>query len=431
MTILNKASTIRKQGITINWTIIVTHAVLFSSFLPKLIIVPGVNIFLPELVILLCLLHVGFKQFFYFSEQRYLFGIFFFIFLFSFWSLLELSDVGSILRSVKEILYIAIIYWSSKVTNKNKLLVSIVKYGALAMIVNLIVFISNFAGFGSIWGDDSSLSSGMSNQGFNLLKMRLEHLEGLSHGIWGSYCVLVVVLCATLYSNKLISLRWISLIGILFIINTVISVSRESLLVFFVVILLFIIMPQRKIVNKILILTVLVATIFAVIMFGETLPIFQKVAYMMDSLSSGGADGNFQLRINTWIAYLNYLRENVYGFLIGFGLSPDNFYQNIKPYASREIVDLPESAVVYVQAYGGFLAFLCFLGLLFICFKNVNKNTKYKLVKYFFVGILVTNIISSVSMFSDLLYAHLCLVYGLLILNKNNINEIKSTAHNR
>jgi hypothetical protein len=429
--IIHQQLQVRPYKRAIHWDLLICNIVIFSAFLPKLVIAPGINLYLPEIAILISIMFVGFRQFTVFREQRLLFAIFFIIFLFSFWSLIELGDTGSVMRSFKEILYIGIIYWASKIKDKNKVLIKLVKYGALAMIVNLSVFLSGFTGFGSIWGDKESLSSGMSNQGFNILSFKLEHLEGLAHGIWGSYCVLVFVIAASLFYRKLISFKWLFLVCTLFLINTVISVSRESLLVLIVVIILFLIMPQKKIATKIMIIGSLVIGIIGLIAFGESLPIFQKIVYMMDSLSSGGADGNFQLRLNTWTAFLNYLSENIYGILVGFGLSPENFYLNIKPYAKREIVDLPESAIVYVQAYGGLIASIFMFLLIYHCTTMINRNTKYKLVKYFFIGILVTNIISSVSMFSDLLYAHLCLVYGLLILNKNNINEIKSTAYNR
>jgi len=399
------------------WGEFVCSVVLISAFLPKLILSDGVNVYLPELVIFLSLFVYGIKQFFFFKEQRILAGLFGAMVIFSIVSLASVEDSGSILRSVKEILYIAIIFWASKISDPEGFMKKIVLCASLAMVLNILMFAAGYSIGNSIWGDADALSSGMSNKGFSLADFQIQQLPGLAHGIWGSYCVLSVVVATTLYKRQIIGKKSFLLNLALFLINMAISVSRESILILIVVILCFIIFSNGKLINKIFIVGFAAIAVAVVIQLGDSLPLFQKITYMIDSFSSGNTDGNIQIRINTWAAYGDFVLDNLHYLFMGLGISPENFYEHIKNYSTGEIVSVPESAFVYVQAYGGLLSTICMVLLIITCGRKIS-GINYKLIKYFFVGLLLTNLFSGVSMFSDLLYAHLCLIYGIVVLNK-------------
>ncbi|MDN5284315.1 MAG: hypothetical protein JWR38_589 [Mucilaginibacter sp.] len=368
---------------------------------------------------------LGIKQFIFFPEQRLLLGVFLCMLIFSLVAQASVNDVGAILRSFKEILYIPIIYWASCIKNKKQTLKYIVFFGCVAYSANILLYLQNFSVDNTIWSGPESISSGMSNRGFDILSFQLVQLSGLAHGIWGSYCVLIFILAVSLKKTGVISGKQLFIVGVLFFINIVITISRETILVLIIIYALSFLRSKISILKRALIVGSFIMIIIAIAIWGSSLPVVQKISYTYEALSESGSEGNFSLRVNTWQAYFTFLGSHVEYIFMGLGLSPDNFYNHISNYTHQEIVSVPESAMVYTQAYGGIFSFLFFFTLIITAAFKINKNSAYKLIKYFFIGILITNVMSSVSMFSDLLYAHLCLIYGLLIV-KNN--EIKSDA---
>gem|GEM_PF-1179028 len=409
-----------------NWQNIIVYSVILSAFIPKLVITEGVNIFLPELFMFVGLVF-GFKQFILYSEQRLLLGIFLCMVLFSIISQASVVDFGAILRSVKEIIYIPIIYWASKIRNTQKVLKNLVLFGCVALLINILMYMMNFSVANTIFSDAETLSSGMSNRGIDIFSLKLVQLNGLAHGIWGSYCVLIFTLAISLKQSGVIKRKHLYIVGALFFINIVITVSREAILILVVVYTLSFLRSKKSILKRGWILVVFAIIITGIVIFGSDLPAVQKISYTIDSFSNNGSESNISLRINTWAAYFNFLSHNVQYILFGLGFSPVNFYNHISPYTHADIVNVPESAVVYCQAYGGIIATICLLSLIAAAAFKINKNSPYKLIKYFFIGVIITNCVSGVSMFSDLLYAHLCVVYGLLIVNNN---EDKSNTVN-
>lgn len=405
------------------WADVVVMCTMLSAFLPKIVISDGVNIFFPEIFLLIGLLVFSPRQLVFFKEQRLLLYIFLSMLFFSMMSVLTQGDVGSIMRSFKEILYIPIIYWASKINNKAKILKRIIYFGIIAYAVNIAFYVSSFSIENTIWSGAEALSSGMSNRGFSFSSFKIVQLKGLAHGIWGSYCVLVFILAVSLLEVKLISKKLFFLVSALFLVNIGISVSRESILILVIVLLLYLILPQKSIAIKFYILIAIAAFIGLMVTFGDTFPLVQKLLYTADSVSSSGSEGNLQIRLNTWTAYWDFLSDNLIYFFIGFGISPDSFFAHVKPYTVKEIVAGPESALVYLQAYGGLFSTITMQALIVVAANRLNRNCPFRLLKYFFVGLLIANLLSGVSMFSDLLYAHLCLIYGLTVVNKD---EVKS-----
>jgi hypothetical protein len=404
------------------WLKIIIYSVLVSAFIPKIIITEGINIFLPELILGFSLFYKGFRQFIFHVEQRLLFLIFGFILIFSLFAQLELLDIGSIMRSIKELLYIPIIYWASKVSDVNKVLRIFVNCSIFALSINLIIYFINFTASSTIW--DGFLSSGISNKGFRLSTFSVEQLQSLSHGIWGGYCVLSFLVGFYAYSRLLIKKKSFLILSILFFISIAITVSREAILIILIIFFCYIFFSKRKRRYKILIIIGIVGIILCAFVFFQEFPIVQKLLYTQTALEDSGTEGNVQIRINTWMTYFSFLGENPWFLFWGLGLSPDNFYEHIYRYAmGRSIVEVPESAFVYILAYGSLWAFLPFICLIIRCFIRVKKHCRLDLLKYYFLGIIIVNLLSGVSMFSDLLYAHLCLVYGLLILNKNGSTQ--------
>lgn len=390
---------------------------MICAFLPKLLINEGTNIYVPEIFLFLGIIFFGYRQFLAYKEQKLLLIMFGSILFFSIVAQINIADFSSILKSFKELLYIPIIYWASRIKNRDKVLKHLVFIGCIALVINLGFYITNFSQENTIWSGAESLSSGMSNRAFDLSTLKLVQLPGLAHGIWGSYCVLIFIVACSLYSNKKITLTLFLGVVFLFSVNMVISVSREALLILSLILFSYLCMPQRKNIYKFIIIFCTVGLITGVWLYGESLPIVQKLVYTANSVSADGTEGNIQLRLNTWSAYFQFIGENLQYFFAGLGLSPDNFYNHVKYFSEGQIVPVPESALVYMQAYGGLLSSISLVILFRIAYKQINTRSEYKLIKYFFLGILVTNLFSSVSMFSDLLYAHLCLVYGLVVLN--------------
>lgn len=410
---------------SIEWQSVIVYGVIISAFIPKIVLSEGINIYFPELFMLVSLV-LGIKQFITFQEQRLLLGVFLCMLFFSIIAQFSVNDIGSILRSFKEILYIPIIYWASRIKHKEQTLKYLLLFGCIAFIVNIFNYIQNFSLAATIWSGAETLSSGMSNRGFDVLTFKFVQLQGLAHGIWGSYCILIFILAVSLKKKGIISRLQLFVVAILFFINIIISVSRETILVLVVIYTISFFTSKLSLLKRVWIIGCIAALIVAITILGSNLPAVQKIAYTYEALSSNGSEGNAELRLNTWIAYSNFLVHNIEYLFVGTGISPDNFYNHISPYTHAEIVSVPESAIVYAQAYGGIFATACLFFLIIIATIKINRNCPYKLIKYFFIGIIIMNTISSVSMFSDLLYAHLCLIYGLLIVKNNN--EFKSNT---
>lgn len=359
------------------------------------------------------------RQLITFQEQQLMLGMFLSIMIFSFVAQYSTNDIGAIMRSFKEILYIPIIYWASLIKEKKQILKHIVIYGCIAYCFNILLYIQGYAAENTIWSGAESLSSGMSNRGFKLPSLSIVQLPGLAHGIWGSYCVLVFVITLSTVREKIIS-KPLFLVSIaLFIVNMLITISRESILLLSVIAILSFFRSGLSITKRIVIIAALIIAVLAIATWGGDLPVIQKITYTYTSLTETKSEGNLTLRMNTWAAYLNFIIHNQEYLIAGLGLSPDNFYNHISLFTNADIVDVPESVIVYMQAFGGIVSFALFIMLVVTTSIRLNKRSPYKLLKYFFIGILITNSISSVSMFSDLLYAHICLIYGLLIVRSD------------
>jgi hypothetical protein len=291
-----------------------------------------------------------------------------------------------------------------------------------ALSINLFIYLINYTESSTLW--NGFLSSGISNKGFRLSTLSVEQLQGGAHGIWGGYCVLSFLIGFYAYSQQLIKKTSYLILSVLFFISIAITVSRETMLIILIVFFCYIFFSNRKCRYKVLILIGIACIIFCTFTFFQELPLVQKLLYTQTSLEKFGTEGNIQIRINTWMTYFSFLGENPLFFFWGLGLSPDNFYEHIHQYTmGRNIVTVPESAFVYVLAYGSLCAFLPFMLLIIKCFFRIKKYCRFDLLKYYFLGIIVVNLLSGASMFSDILYAHLCLVYGLLILNKNDSTQ--------
>lgn len=396
---------------------------MISSFIPKIVVSEGINIFFPEILLFAGLI-LGLRQFITYPEQQLMLGIFLCILFFSIVAQIFTSDISSMLKSFKEVLYIPIIYWASLIPDKKKLLRNLVLFGCVAYCMNIFLYMQGYAAENTIWSGAETLSSGMSNKGIIFPSFSIVQLIGLAHGIWGSYCVLIFVITLSLYKEKIINIHLMLFSVILFSINMMITISRESILLLLVISLISFFKSGLTFIQRIVILGTLTITLFLIVTMADNLPVVQKLTYTYTSLTENQSEGNFTIRVNTWVAYLKFVAHNLEYILVGLGHSEDNFFKHINNYSTLEIVGIPESVVVYAQAYGGIISLAMFLMLIITAAHHLNTRSPYKLLKYYFIGLLITNTLSSVSMFSDLLYAHICLIYGLLIVQKEkNISE--------
>lgn len=141
---------------------------------------------------------------------------------------------------------------------------------------------------------------------------------------------------------------------ILGMLNLAMSVSREGLIIFAILVLgisygklhnskgQFQISP-----NFILLVVVIVsAVIYVIVQYGEEIAIVQKVLYTQKSLNSNGSEGNIAMRIGGWIVYFKSIIANPLYLIVGYGFNTDAYLAIVKdiarPYGEKW-VPIPES----------------------------------------------------------------------------------------
>lgn len=155
---------------------------------------------------------------------------------------------------------------------------------------------------------------------------------------------------------------------ILGMLNLAMSVSREGLIIFAILVLgisygkLHNSKGQLQISpNFILLVAVIVsAVIYVIVQYGEEIAIVQKVLYTQKSLNSNGSEGNIAMRIGGWIVYFKSIIANPLYLIVGYGFNTDAYLAIVKdiarPYGDKW-VPIPESFFVETLMYGGLLCF--------------------------------------------------------------------------
>ena len=139
---------------------------LISPCIPKVQISKDITMFPYEIVALLCFPFL--LRTIKFSIQRCFFAVWLLILFATLISQVDVYSVGGVMRCVKELIYIPLMYIAYRSRWLNYKL--IVKVFCVACFINLFYLFSEGFRFGvlDIWNNET-MSSGMSNKAFNLL----------------------------------------------------------------------------------------------------------------------------------------------------------------------------------------------------------------------------------------------------------------------
>lgn len=400
------------------WLAVLTPA------MPKIIVSSGTYIYLLEVFLLI------FFPFFLGSIkhriQVALLGFWLFILGATISSLWGVVDVGGLARVIKGIIYIPLFFISYKHFNLlwvKRLLVVFVS----ANILNVFLLYYNISLFGFNLWDVKTISSGLSNRYFSISDFNIGTIERGAHGIWGNYCVLVLALTLFLRIRRIISGRSFLFVVLFSFVGIGSSVSRESLIAFFFVIigLFFWSVKEGRIYGVSLFVFrwfVVGGLALSLILYcwGEYVPIVNKLMYTVESVNYSGTEMNIQLRINGWKVFFESLQRNPDKIITGFGFNREYYesflgFANIK-YSGR-YVSIPESFFIMALSYGGLFALLCAIWFFVEIFKIINRlhDALLRLLfLFFFFGIMIGNMLSGASIVSDLFYGQVLLVLGFL-----------------
>lgn len=359
-----------------------------------------------------------------FGIQKTLLYLWMVIFFSTLLSCLFVFTSGGLMRCLKEIIYIPLMYMACKyriVTFRRYTLVFLI-----ACVANISYLISMDMSSLDIWSPNM-LSSGLSNKIFSFDSFSVEVIPtaGGSHGIWLGYNSLSVCMAYIAYKKRDISKRILWIVSLFAMINVLMSVSREGLIGFVFVCIGILKDCFHGYHNRLkiwLVVSVLVVLIiFIVVHYGENLAIVQKILYTQESFASNGNESNISSRLGAWYVYFRSIIENPLFFIIGYGFNQDYYSEVIRPIVYNYdgiYVAVPESFFVEVVMYGGVFALLLGLSFwkkLFCFFKSLRYLNSNIVFVWLLIGLLIGNIFSGASIISDLLYSQLLLSCGILL----------------
>jgi hypothetical protein len=410
---------------------------LLTPLMPKIKIVEGVYMYLLEffLFLLLPLFFYNPSIYLKFRLQRLLLLMWTIILLSTLVSIFDVPSFIGLAKVIKEIVYIplayiAYIYFRDK---SDEAIVLFIKFGILAIILNIIYYIYTSYLYGyTIW-DMKAISSGFSNKYFDLHTGTINLIQSGSHGIWGHYCVLIFVYALVARYYNIINLKLFYIASVLCVVSIAISVSRASFIVFSFVLLGLIGSAYKgkgflsgKVLNWLLFGTLIFIPL--IIVFSENISILSKLSYTFDSFVEKGTESNIQLRINTWLSILASFLKEPMNLLLGYGYNPVRFYEILQASASEigvySFVSVPESLYMLALSYGGIGSLTCILFFSFFLLKLVFANNfRDRLLFFYFFGLLSVNFISGASLISDLLYGQILILIGFLYSRRNTLTQ--------
>ncbi len=399
---------------------------LITPAMPKIKISEGVTIYLLEFFLILF-----FPLFIYrfsklkFKFQYYLLGMWLFILIATLLSNLVFFDLGGLMRVVKGIVYIPLGYISYQFFKDNHLKFFL-NVGIFASIFSLLFLIFNITKYGiNIW-DVRTIGSGLSNRSISISDFVLGTSEIGAHGIWGNYCVLVLMIAFFCYHTNKIKLLFFIFVSGLSLVGIGMSVSREAMITLFFLFLGVyyngISFKRIKITRSLFIGTFigLFFLIGVIIFFGDQIPILQKLSYTVESVQSSGTESNIQLRINGWRVFFESLFIQPEKIFTGYGYNLE-YYSSHLDFARNRIgfdfVALPESYFIFAFCFGGVGALIfsvLYVWELISVAISIKDDYFRNLVVFFLCGLLIGNTLSGASILSDLLYGQLLIFFGYL-----------------
>lgn len=343
-------------------------------------------------------------------------------------SLFYLDEAG-LFRLVKLLLYFQLCYIGYKVMTYRRLL--LLGYaGIAAMILNLLFyFLYQVPKFGYDNWNVEAISSGFANKFISVTSLELGTIMTGAHGVWLTYCLLscAIMFSSIKHSNK--KTLNILIIVALLLANTSVSVSREG----FVGVLIFLSLSLISYINtfpirrRLIIYKLLAVALFFGIttlitaMVSFKFGIFEKLIYTSDSITSNGTEGNIQIRLNSWGAYIIGLAHQPIVTLTGVGWSNVRFGM-IQELSQTTVffARLPESLFFTFFSYGGLIALLTFSWFYIKLFLTCKKSQDFKFISFFLIAILPGSLLSGAALISDLVMCHLFLVVGFVAQQYNS-----------
>jgi hypothetical protein len=401
---------------------------LITPLTPKLYIATGVYMFPLDIVMSLSIVPLLVLSPWVFTRDNRS------LFLTLFWLAIIASTLGSLLfepspqglaKAIKGILYVPLLcialFWS-----RDNFLPRMLYVGICAQLANFWFYVNALITRGfSIW-DPELLSSGFSNKFIDFSSLSLANIPDQgAHGIWGTYCALIMAVALHLYASRRIG-KFAAIVGVaLSLLSIVATVSRESLLVLLVI--FFYLLCCMRIQNMLyLLLSMLGVILLGAILLpmfdieASSIPLIAKLLYTSDAISSSGEESNIALRLGSWQLIIAVLAAHPWLLITGGGYNLDllaYFMQNQAAQAGIFMyVPLPEGLFFFALAFGGLFAVLMigmFCRNVFMGFWRVDG---LRVMAAFFVGLLLTNLLSGASMIADLVYSQMLMVIGTLAL---------------
>ena len=410
---------------------IILFLAVLTPTMPKIQLVDGVTIYLLEIVL-----------FFYFpigwrnirlKYQKTLLVIWLIMLLSTIYSQLYCLDIGGILRCIKGLLYIPLGYMICKYVLIYRPDISIVFYVfILATICNVLNLLYNgfdLANMGKLVWDNKLIGAGLSNRFWDIRTMSLGTIPGGAHGIWGNYCVLVFAISLCCRVKHEIKLSLFLVVTFCLLINSALSVSRESLisLLFTLLALLYtgihIHGLKVEVHRFVLYSAIILLTVFSFLIyyFSDYFQVINKVLYTFKAIEDSGEESNIMLRVNAWRVFFESLYLFPLKIFTGYGFNLNN-YNSYLDFAYRTYKDtfvpLPESFFVQLFCFGGIFCLLKGLKLwkeMFFILKSIKLRMERNIYLGYFLGFLVVNLFSGASLLSDMLYCQMILFLGYLL----------------
>ena len=410
---------------------IILFLAVLTPTMPKIQLVDGVTTYLLEIVL-----------FFYFpigwrnirlKYQKTLLVIWLIMLLSTIYSQLYCLDIGGILRCIKGLLYIPLGYMICKYVLIYRPDIRIVFYVfILATICNVLNLLYNgfdLANMGKLVWDNKLIGAGLSNRFWDIRTMSLGTIPGGAHGIWGNYCVLVFAISLCCRVKHEIKLSLFLVVTFCLLINSALSVSRESLisLLFTLLALLYtgihIHGLKVEVHRFVLYSAIILLTVFSFLIyyFSDYFQVINKVLYTFKAIEDSGEESNIMLRVNAWRVFFESLYLFPLKIFTGYGFNLNN-YNSYLDFAYRTYKDtfvpLPESFFVQLFCFGGIFCLLKGLKLwkeMFFILKSIKLRMERNIYLGYFLGFLVVNLFSGASLLSDMLYCQMILFLGYLL----------------
>lgn len=407
---------------------------LITPCIPKIGISEQITVYPSEICLLLSFPFLLFSRKFEVQKDLYvLWGV---ILLSTILSQLFMQNLGSILRCIKELVYIPIVYlaYKSKWLKWNH----ISYFFILSSIINLsYIAVSGFTVSSlNIW-DTDTMFSGLSNKYFDLRSLSIVHLEGKgSHNIYSDYCS--IALCSTIfaYKRKQVNRKILITVSLLALTCVGMSVSREGLIVMGSMLLFYYFARFKYQKISLLQITALILIILCIVViviyFGDRIAIVQKILYTQKSISDTGQESNIALRIGAWKVYFESILNYPHMLLIGYGYNFEYYQSYLTFHTSNAFVAIPESLFVECVMCGGLISLLFgikFWISIFIIIDKVKRSSNRYALKGLFCGLLFGSIFSGAAVFSDLLYGQILLLLGMILRETTN-DDLKGKIGN-